>query len=77
MLFEPSEEQGAGAAMAIKFVDKEPEDEKPKKTEEPNAKPQAEHDTPEPISGDGEPALPGLTHAKPEPKPRGRKKPLK
>ena len=31
MLFEPSEEQGAGAAMAIKFVDKEPEGRKAEK----------------------------------------------
>lgn len=63
--------------MAIKFVDIEPEDDKPKKAEAPKAKPQAAHDTPEPASEAGEPSLPGLPHAKSTPKPRGRKKPLK
>ena len=58
-----------GAAMAIKFVDIEPEDGKPKKAEAPPAKPLAvsapAHDTPE--------ALSNLPHAKPVPKKRGRK----
>ena len=71
--------------MVIKFVDIEPEDGKPKKPEASKAKPQAETEAakgsvdrePSGDMSDGELAFPGLTHAKPEPKARGRKKPLK
>ena len=53
--------------MAIKFVDIEPEDGKPKKAEAPKPKPQADKapadDTREALSSD----------AKPAPKKRGRK----
>ena len=70
--------------MAIKFVDVEPR----KGEGAPPARrvraPEAALEplpTPEPAPtpeapADGEAPLPGLTHAKPEPKPRGRKKPL-
>jgi hypothetical protein len=61
--------------MAIKYVDIEPEGEaKPKRTDKPRPRP-------EPVAEDGAATAPSgapdLTHAKPTPKPRGRKKPLK
>ena len=61
--------------MAIKYVDIEPEGEaKPKRIDRPKPRP-------EPVADDAGPMPPAeapeLTHAKPTPKPRGRKKPLK
>lgn len=61
--------------MAIKYVDIEPEGEaKPKRTEKARPRPEAVT-----VEGPAEAPAEGaeLTHAKPTPKQRGRKKPLK
>ena len=72
--------------MAIRFVDVKPDEDGKAAPVRPARLPEAlpaSAPTPEPVevarpaeAGGGEAPLPGLTHAKPEPKPRGRKKPL-
>lgn len=60
--------------MAIRFVDVEPEGEKPKRSkqaEAPSAKREPDAEVLEAS------VVPELPHPKPEPKPRGRKKPLR
>ena len=67
--------------MAIKFIDKVSDDNKPKKTAAAKPAP-CEAIEPEPAPAappagkttEGEGYLPGLAHHKPEPRPRGRKK---
>ena len=67
--------------MAIRFMDVEPEKGEggtstpPRRAQAPVVQPASVEDMP-PADADAEVPLPGLLHAKPEPKPRGRKKPL-
>ena len=70
--------------MAIRFVDKGPEDHPDRKATPARPEPSGQSSTPEEaplVPSASEPAqapfeglLPTLPHAKPEPKPRGRKK---
>ena len=67
--------------MAIRFVDKVPEGKGPDGTKAARARPDPTPPAAETAAdGEGdagvEARLPGLTHAKPEPKPRGRKVPM-
>ena len=89
--------RGGDGAMAIRFVDVQPEEaakpagvrraRPPEAAPDRASQPGPTEDAPAPIGdrvvpagGDalvsGLPVLPGLPHAKPEPKPRGRKKPM-
>lgn len=61
--------------MAIRFVDKGPENAKAEPAVPRRREPATDPHPDAPIPEDDAPPA-GLTHAKPEPKPRGRKKPL-
>ena len=67
--------------MAFEFAYIELDEGTAKKAGAPKAKPQVEIEAVkgavEPGRSEAEPSLLGLPHAKPEPKPRGRKKPSK
>ena len=60
--------------MAIKFVDTEPEAEKPKRAKQADVPSVEREPDAETLK---ESVDPELTHPKPEAKPRGRKKPLR